>query len=255
MGRTGWRSRGGRAQCAGVAENPSPFDSRSWSRPGGPTGAGSRPGPEAPKPPRKSRARILIDRFSGRGDDHQWRPIPGGWVVSAIVAAVIGLTFGFGVKAYVAEPFKVPSASMRPTLQEHDRIIVFKGAYLLGDPKRGEVIVFSGENIYYPAGQDDQFYVKRVIATAGDTVTCCDADGRVKVNGSTVVEEYLNDGDGSTEPFKEITVADGHVFVMGDNRGDSLDSRFIGVIPTDQVVGRVYARIWPWKRVHTVPID
>lgn len=155
------------------------------------------------------------------------------------------------MKAFVAEPFTVPSGSMNPTLVEGDRILVEKLSYLLGEPRRGEVVVFDGtESFDYPG--ESNFYVKRVVGLPGDTVECCDSRGRLLVNGSPVEEGYLPQ-QGVTDPFTKVTVPLGYVFVLGDNRRDSSDSRVRGPVPLEAVVGHVFAKVGPWERVDDVP--
>lgn len=254
----------------------SPFDSSAWGAPtppGTPQGAApfAPPGapaprkgapkarstdPKAPKPPKPPLRRRILGLLNGKGSGPE--PRTGArraiaLVLSSTIAAAMGLGAGLGTKEYIVQPFQVPSESMYPTLTEGDRIAVEKLGYLIGQPRRGQVVVFSGEGIY---DFDDEvsFYVKRVIAVEGDTIACCDKQGRLVINGAAVSENYLGDSV-KTSRFKKVVVPEGHIFVMGDNREDSLDSRFVGTIPIDQVVGHVFARIWPVKRIYTVPVQ
>ncbi|MFG3348367.1 signal peptidase I [Streptomyces sp. NPDC048018] len=182
---------------------------------------------------------------------------------------------------FVLQPFLVPSRSMEPTLQVGDRILVNKLAYRFGDqPRRGDVVVFDGTGSFVqedPGGNpvtgalhdaaaalglaepDETDFVKRVVGTSGDRVVCCDKDGRISVNGVPVRETYVMLGDRpSAVPF-DIVVPDGTLWVMGDHRSQSSDSRDHlgqpggGMVPVDRVIGRADWIGWPFGRWSTVP--
>ncbi|MFB7865858.1 signal peptidase I [Streptomyces sp. NPDC056069] len=182
---------------------------------------------------------------------------------------------------FVLQPFLVPSGSMEPTLQVGDRILVNKLAYRFGDqPRRGDVVVFDGTGSFVqeePDGNpvtgalhdaaaalglaepDETDFVKRVVGTGGDRVVCCDKDGRISVNGVPVRETYVMLGDQpSGVPF-DIVVPDGTLWVMGDHRSQSSDSRDHlgqpggGMVPIDKVIGRADWIGWPFGRWSTVP--
>ena len=183
------------------------------------------------------------------------------------------------VRALLVETFYVPSSSMTPALEPGDRLLVDK---LPGDVHRGEVIVFDGTDVFGPADRVEQErgalgdlmsgvadvlgvapgeadYVKRVVGLPGDRVSCCSADGRLEVNGEPVTEEQLAHGmRASEEPF-DVRVPDGALFVLGDNRRESADSRSHlgdpggGMVPEDDVIGSVLLRYWPLDRVGSVP--
>ena len=175
-------------------------------------------------------------------------------VGSALVIALI-------IKTLVAQAFFIPSGSMLPQLEVGDRIVVSKLSYRLHDPNRGDIVVFDdptpepqpqdplpervlrglGQAIGIAAPSTDEF-VKRVIALPGETVE--GKDGFVYVNGREVVEPYLPPGT-STGPFAPVTVPPDSLWVMGDNRSNSADSRSFGPIQRDSVVGRVVFRVWP----------
>lgn len=151
----------------------------------------------------------------------------------------------------------MPSSSMENTLRIGDRVLVDKLAYRFGGtPRRGDVIVFDGKDSFSTTSGTD--YVKRVIGVGGDRVTCCDAQGRVSVNGHALDETYLHPGNApSSEPF-DIVVPPGRLWVMGDHRADSADSREHlgdpggGTVPVGEVIGRAEWIAWPpghWTRV------
>lgn len=174
--------------------------------------------------------------------------------MSALVIAV-------GVKTFVAQAFYIPSGSMLPQLQIDDRIVVSKLAYKLHDPRRGDIVVFEAPTprpkervgavprvtrgllqaigLAAPSTED---YVKRVIGLPGELVE--GHDGHVFVNGKQVVEPYLPKGV-TTNDFAPITVPVGRLWVMGDNRGSSADSRVFGPIRQSTIVGRAVVRVWP----------
>jgi signal peptidase I len=179
------------------------------------------------------------------------------------------------VRTFLIQAFYVPSASMEDTLQENDRIIVSKVSTHFTGVNRGNVVVFHdpggwlGEGFPNPydtpvgrvlqaigivpsnSGND---LVKRVVGVANDTVKCCDAQGRIEVNGEGVDEPYLKEGSVTDQVTFEVLVPEGSVFVMGDNRGNSEDSRFHldknnGMVPLEEIIGRVAMRIWPINRI------
>jgi signal peptidase I len=174
-----------------------------------------------------------------------WR----GTLVPALACCAVLLLVGH----FVVEPFQVPSSSMENTLKVGDRVLVDKLAYRFGGtPQRGDVIVFDGKDSFDTTSGTD--YVKRVIGIGGDHVRCCDTHGRVTVNGKAIDEPYLHPGDvPSRTPF-DVIVPLGRLWVMGDHRDDSADSRSHlgdpggGTVPVGEVIGRAEWIAWPLGR-------
>jgi signal peptidase I len=169
------------------------------------------------------------------------------WVAVAIGALVVALL----IKAFLLQAFYIPSASMEPTLHEDDRVLVNKLSYKIGDVERGDIIVFEKPE---GAGGDIDDFIKRVIGLPGETVSF--ASGSVFIGGDKLTESYIDGAETSSgsvirgctnEPAVADTcvVPDGMVFVLGDNRGSSQDSRFFGPIDEDSIVGRAFLKVWP----------
>jgi signal peptidase I len=219
-------------------------------------------------------------RLAGRGG---WRDLP--------LLIVIALALAVLIKTFVVQAFYIPSASMENTLQggdpntmtstsahPFDRILVDKGSYRFGSPHRGQVVVFkrpprwpvestssSSNGILgafhkvwsfvglAPSNQGD--FVKRVIGVPGDHVACCTKQHQITVNGRALSEPYIDLQD---EPVLQaytkfsITVPKGELWVMGDHRDDSSDSRAYGPVPISDVLGRAVAVIWPTKDWRTL---
>jgi signal peptidase I len=195
-----------------------------------------------------------------------------------VAAAVLTLL----VKAFVVQVYRIPSASMENTLQIGDRVLVNKLVYHFRGIARGDIVVFSGQDSWGPDAPppssdpvvrvfDDviadiglhssqTYYIKRVIGLPGDKVACC-TDGKVTVNGVPLSESsYVYPGETPSFPFKAVTVPAGDLWVMGDHRGDSDDSRYHlgypgnGAIPENEVVGRAFLIIWPPSQFTDLPI-
>ncbi|MFF9089549.1 signal peptidase I [Streptomyces sp. NPDC014991] len=172
--------------------------------------------------------------------------VPGGRMTLGLFVC---LAFLLLLNAFVMQPFQIPSGSMEQGLRIGDRVLVNKLAYRFGaQPRRGDVIVFDGTGYF-----GDADYVKRVVGVGGDHVVCCDQKGRLEVNGRPVDETaILYPGDApSAVPF-DVAVPVGRLFVLGDHRGDSSDSRDHlgspggGMIPVGDVIGRADWIVWPY---------
>ncbi|MEV0640366.1 signal peptidase I [Streptomyces sp. NPDC050619] len=171
--------------------------------------------------------------------------LPGGRITLSLLFCLLFLLL---LGNFVLQPFQIPSGSMERGLRIGDRVLVNKLAYRFGaDPRRGDVVVFDGTGYF-----GDADYIKRVVGVGGDHVVCCDKEGRIEVNGRSVDEStFLYPGDSpSTVPF-DVLVPAGTLFVLGDHRGDSSDSRDHlgspggGMIPVGDVIGRADWIVWP----------
>lgn len=204
---------------------------------------------------------MQVDRPAGSESEHRSASarsflleLPG-LLLAALVVAVL-------IKTFVIQPFYIPSGSMIPTLEIQDRVMVSKLSYRVDEIHVGDIVVFeSGPNVEESipeavvravldalgiptAGRED--LIKRVIAKGGDTVEI--VDNQVVVNGSAIDEPYLNDDvDMRDMAAREIPAEE--LWVMGDNRNDSSDSRFIGPIDEADVIGEAVVRIWPLDRL------
>lgn len=196
------------------------------------------------------------------------------------------IAFGLAVliKTFLFQAFFIPSGSMEPTLHgctgcSGDRVLVNKIVYYFGDPEPGDIVVFEGPETWAPEVQiaepanwfssvlatlgraigvgppNEKDYVKRVVAVGGQTVECCDANGRVLVDGVPVDEPYIvTDNPLASRSFEPITVPEGRLWVMGDNRAGSADSRshrtdkYSGTVAVDDVIGKAAVIVWPFSR-------
>ncbi|SBN62304.1 signal peptidase I [Curtobacterium sp. 9128] len=167
-----------------------------------------------------------------------------------VIIVVAALLASFLVKAYLVRSFYIPSASMENTLLVGDRVLVNELVPKAVGLQRGDVVVFQDPGGWLGPGMGDDL-IKRVIGLPGDTVSCCDADGRLQVNGHAVDEPYVVLRSGSNrvsgQDFTEKVPA-GQIWVMGDNRYDSADSRVHGTVPESDVVGRAFVITWPANR-------
>jgi signal peptidase I len=182
-----------------------------------------------------------------------WRELP----VLVLVALVVAIV----IKTFLFQAFYIPSSSMEDTLEVNDRVMVNKLAYRIGDLRRGDVVVFDD-----PRGSDDgdggiigsllrnvaesiglstprSEFIKRVVGLPGESVEV--RDGVVYVDGEPIDEPYRRQDWSRRDDFGPTTVPDDSVFVMGDNRDSSQDSRSFGAIPVDSIVGRAFVTLWP----------
>lgn len=187
-------------------------------------------------------ARLVIKRAYG---------IPPAWrtsVVETLDASIFAALLSLLIITFVVQAFYIPSGSMEPTLQVDDRILVSKFSYRLGDIRRGDVVVF-----HYPLNPGKDF-VKRVVARAGETVEL--RDGVVLINDRPIMELYptaLAGGDRAcTNNYGPQKIPQGQLFVLGDNRCNSEDSRFFGFVPVENVVGKALFIYWPPQRLGLV---
>lgn len=166
-----------------------------------------------------------------------------GGVLELLVIAVVAFALVFGVvRPFIVEAFVIPSESMVPTLQVGDRVLANKFIYDFTDPDRGDVVVFESVEV---EGQD---LIKRVVGTPGDTVEV--REGTLYVNGERQEEPYTNQrGSGISPPQEEFEVPEDTVFVMGDNRANSRDSRFFGAVPEENIEGDAFVIFWPPTRL------
>lgn len=231
------------------------------------------------------------DQIHGRsGDAKPAAPAKRHWKVwqETLVLLVVAVVLSLVVKTFFVQAFYIPSSSMEPGLQVNDRILVEKWSYWFGEPERGDVVVFEDPGSWLPPTDSEPsnpvanvlskiglyptggHLVKRVVGTAGDVIECCDAEGRLIVNGEPVDESgYARPDD--AECFGPMPgqctwtagpVPEGYLFVMGDNRASSSDSSarlctpretdcVAGreFVPADLVVGKVFVRLWPASRM------
>jgi len=205
-------------------------------------------------------SQVIDERASSKPRGNFWRELPILLGVAILVAVL--------VRAFVLQTFFIPSESMEHTLNIDDRVLVNKLVYHFRDPHRGEIVVFKSPMEWRSDPREEDF-IKRVIGVGGDHVVCCDDQDRIIVNGHPLDEPYLyRNGNGESDPASEdefdIRVPDGRLWLMGDHRSQSGDSREQymrhgsvdrATIPAGDVVGRAFVLFWPVSRMDwlTVP--
>jgi signal peptidase I len=192
-----------------------------------------------------------------------------GSLIELVVIVVVALGLALGIQAFIVKPFRIPSESMEPTLDVGQRVLVDRVSPHFSDPDRGDVVVFKppkgadeetcgaphDPNQPCPAptkGKSDMNFIKRVVGVPGDHLKVI--SGNVYINGVRQKEPYIapsTDCDTCNLP-KEITIPKGHFFMMGDNRGNSDDSRVWGPVPKKWIIGGAFFTYWPPKRVGTL---
>lgn len=196
---------------------------------------------------------------------------------------VIALVVSLFVKSFLVQFFYIPSGSMENTLQVQDRVAVNRLPFTSKNISRGDVVVFRDPANWLPEASESsstpliakiktglvavgvlpnpakQYLVKRVIGVAGDHVVCCTKDGLLTVNDTPITEPYIFAGNVPSDMNFDVTVPKDKIWVMGDHRGASADSRYHqddinkGMVPLSRVTGRVFAVIWPLKHAAYIP--
>ncbi len=199
----------------------------------------------------------------------------GSSILELVVIVAVALGMALGIQAFLIKPYRIPSESMVPTLQIGQRVLVNRVGMHFGDPKVGDILVFhppegaesaTGDQCGQqpkPGAACDQptpkrgsvNFIKRVVGTPGDTIAV--RNGRVIRNGKPTKEPFIsdtcrNDAGAGCNFRNPITIPPGHYFMMGDNRGESDDSRFWGPVPTSWIIGEAFATYWPPKRIGTL---
>ena len=199
------------------------------------------------------------------------------------VLVVVALVVSLLIKTFLVQFFYIPSGSMENTLQVKDRVAVNKLPFLSKNINRGDVVVFRDPDNWLPEITDyqtnqyvakvksglvavgvlpnpaKQYLVKRVIGVAGDHIVCCTKSGNLTINDVEVTEPYIFAGNKPSEMTFDVTIPKGKLWVMGDHRSASADSRYHqedinkGFVPLSRVTGRVVAIIWPFKNITYVP--
>lgn len=198
---------------------------------------------------------------------------PASSILELIVIVAVALGLALLIQAFVVKPYRIPSESMVPTLQIGQRVLVNRLTTRFGEPSVGEITVFHppagseqmpldqcGERPERDAAcnaptpqQSEVNFIKRIVAGPGDTISI--VRGRVILNGRPTSEPFISDtcadnnGAACTLP-RTIKIPPGHWFMMGDNRGESDDSRFWGPVPTDWIIGPAFATYWPPDRIN-----
>jgi signal peptidase I len=196
-------------------------------------------------------------------------PWSGAWFLELAIIIAVALGLALGIQAFLVKPYRIPSESMVPTLEVGQRVLVNRIGHRFSDPQVGDVTVFhppkgaesdtcgdpnAGRGTEKPCDKPtaqklDTNYIKRVVAGPGDRIAI--ENGHVILNGKRQDEPFIKEcGVGGDCTFMDpITVPAGHWFMMGDNRGESDDSRFWGPVPRDWIIGGAFATYWPPNRI------
>jgi signal peptidase I len=155
-------------------------------------------------------------------------------IVSAVIVAVL-------IRIFIFEPFIVPTPSMEPTLMVGDKVIINKLAYRFGEVKKGDIFAF------HSTTEGGKEIVKRAMAVEGDKIILT-SEGEIYVNDEKIIEDYLQPGQELSYLNQEFVVGKDEIFAMGDNRNNSFDSRYFGMIPEENVFGKFLIVYWPPSR-------
>jgi signal peptidase I len=186
----------------------------------------------------------------------------GGSLIELVAIVAVALGVALGIQAFLVKPFKIPSESMVPTLEIGQRVLVDRVSLRFGDPERGDVMVFKPPQgadsarcgTAHPIrqgcprpteGMSETNFIKRVVAVGGDRISI--KGGRVYINGKRQPEPYINPDRGCQvcNLPQEIRIPRDHYYMMGDNRGQSSDSRDWGPVPGENMIGKAFATYWP----------
>ncbi len=235
-----------------VIEDPAPSGPTSGSGLAGHDGQRAAE-PLATAAPSGTRRRARLARETQRRRKHK---SSGRNLIEWVVVLGGALLIAFVIRLVLFQAFYIPSASMRPTLMEQDRVVVNKRSYTFHDVHRKDIVVFQRPPGVDPKNKD---LIKRVVGLPGETVSL--QQGRVFINGRALDEPYVSPGTRSdalhfaecrVDLSRPLVIPKGDVFVMGDNRLQSLDSRCFGPIPTKLIVGRAFVRVWPLSRLSSL---
>lgn len=179
--------------------------------------------------------------YTGNEEDHSDEVDNQKLNIRDVIKDIIIVVVIVGVIGFFVKPIIVEGASMNPTLQDGNYLLISKQSYHFGEPERGDIIVFP-----HHENAGDSLYIKRVIAIPGDHLEI--HDGNVYINGELQDEDYIKSG-AVTEGSVDLVIPEGQIFVMGDNRENSSDSRYFGTVNIEEVTGEVFVRLWPLSEI------